>query len=61
MIKFDFWYEYRLKDVDFVTVSFYPDSGLYRGNLYKNNIAIGDFYSNCSVEIEKAFPGIFGK
>ena len=62
MIKFDFWYSDSKKDIAFVNVTFYPNEGLYRGNLFNSNKkAIGDFTSDDSVEIEKHFPGIFGE
>lgn len=59
MLKFDFWYGDTLKDVDGVHVVFYPNEGLYRGNVCKAGRIIGDFTSSDSLEIEKYFPGIF--
>ena len=39
---------------------FYPNSGVYRGNLFnEDGRMIGDFTSTGSVEIEDRFPGIF--
>ena len=60
MIKFDLWYGHSLKDVNAVNVSFYPNDSEYRGNVYKDGKAIGDFVSNDSVQVEIVFPGIFG-
>lgn len=41
---------------------FYPETGIYRGNLYnKSGKIIGDYSARDSVEIEKRFPGILGK
>ena len=40
---------------------FYPNFGMYRGNLYnRDGKIIGDFPGRDSTEIEKRFPGIFG-
>ena len=57
-MKVDMWYENE-KPVS-VDCFFYPNDGIYRGNLYNaNGRAIGDFSSADSVEIEDNFPGIF--
>ena len=61
MLRVDYWYSLRKKDADAVTVTFYPNEGIYRGNMYKEGKAFADFWSRDSVEIEKAFPGIFGR
>ena len=65
MFNIDYWYEdgrKAKKEVAFADCFFYPNEGLYRGNLFDSNKkAIGDFTSNDSVEIEKRFPGIFGE
>jgi hypothetical protein len=62
MIKIDFWNQGQTrKDADRVTVTFYPNDGIYRGNLYRDGRAIADFWSDNSVELEKTFPGIFGE
>ena len=61
MIKFDFWYGDSLQDVAFVSVSFYPNEGEYRGNMKdRGGDYIGDFTATNSAEIERQFPGIFG-
>lgn len=60
-MHFDFWYDFKLEDADRVTVLFYPNDGIYCGNLYKAGEAIADFWSDNSVKIEKTFPGIFGE
>jgi len=58
-VKIDMWYEDE-KPVS-VDCCFYPNDGIYRGNLYNaDGKAIGDFSSTDSVEIEEKFPGIFG-
>lgn len=56
----DKWYEgERIAHAD---CYFYPENGIYRGNLYnENGKIIGDYSSKSSIEIEKRFPGIFGE
>lgn len=65
MFKIDYWYKNgreARKEVAFVDCFFYPNEGLYRGNIFDSNKkAIGDFTSDDSVEIERRFPGIFGE
>ena len=61
MIHFDWWYgEQKPENVD-VAVNFYPNDGLYKGNMYKRgtNTCIGDFISDDSVVIERYWPWIF--
>ena len=60
-MKIDFWYGDTLETIDGATVSFYPNDGVYRGNLYKNGRTVADFVSTDSTEIGKIFPGIFGE
>lgn len=60
-MHYDYWYGYRKRDADAVTVTFYPNEGVWRGNLWRKGEAIADFWSDDSVKIERAFPGIFGK
>lgn len=59
MIKIDFWNKYRIKDANGIITSFYPNSGLYAGNLLKDNIPFADFVSNDSLEIEKKFKSVY--
>ena len=61
MLRIDRWYPFRLYDVDRVDVFFYPEAGQYRGNLYINGQAVGDYYSDNSVEVEQKFQHIFSK
>ena len=65
MFKIDYWYKNgreARKEVAFASVTFYPNEGIYRGNIYNSDgKAIGDYTSNNSVEIEEKFPGIFGE
>ena len=55
MINIDMWYGDDHKEADKIDVSFYPNDGEYRGNIYKNGKTIGDYTSNNSVELEKSF------
>lgn len=59
-LKIDKWYKRgRIAKAD---CFFYPNEGIYRGNLYdKEGRIIGDYSSHDSVEIERRFRGIFGK
>ena len=42
-------------EADKIDVSFYPNDGEYRGNIYKNGKIIGDYTCNDSIELEKTF------
>ena len=59
MLNIDFWYGNEYKDITGVSVSFYPNDGEYRGNVYQGSKIIGDFTATDRVEIETSFPGIF--
>ena len=62
MIKFDFWDGETadiLERLTSVSCTFYPNSGEYRGNLYIDNKAVGDYICTDSVELERHFPNIF--
>lgn len=56
MINFDMWYNDDYKKADKITITFYPNSADYRGNIYINNRIVGDYVCNDSIELEKAFP-----
>lgn len=55
-MKIDMWYGDRFSEVDKISIAFYPNEGRYRGNMYKNGKAIGDYSCTDSVKLEKAFP-----
>lgn len=55
MINIDMWYGHKHTEADKIDVSFYPNDGEYRGNIYKNRKIIGDYTCNDSVELEKTF------
>lgn len=59
-MKIDFWYGDTLETIESIDCLFYPNSGEYRGNLYKNGRPVGDYVTFDSLEIEKIAPGIFG-
>lgn len=60
MVHFDWWYGKIINlSLCTATVTFYPNEGIYRGNIYYEGKAVGDFWSNDSVAIEKRFPNIF--
>lgn len=61
-MKIDYWYnDGRKTPAVYATCTFYPNEGIYRGNVFDaNGNMIGDYTSNDSLEIEKRFPGIFG-
>ena len=55
MLKIDFWKGNKMKEITEIDCCFYPDPGIYRGNLYINKWPVADFSGNNSVEIEKYF------
>lgn len=59
-MKIDYWYKDG-RHAAYADCTFYPNDGVYRGNVYDaNGNIIGDYVSRNSIEIEKHFPGIFG-
>ena len=42
MINIDMWYDHDYKEADKIDISFYPNEGKYRGNIYKKEKFIGD-------------------
>ena len=55
MININMWYNDTPKEADKIDITFYPNDGEYRGNIYKNGKIIGDYSCNDSVELEKYF------
>ena len=51
----DFWYKDNLKNVTAIDCFFYASDCIYRGNMYKNGVRIGDYSAQDSTEIEKTF------
>ena len=62
MLNIDYWCKNgRENSAVFADATFYPNNGIWRGNVYDaNGNMIGDYISDDSVEIENRFPGIFG-
>lgn len=56
MINIDMWYGDNYKKADKIDITFYPNDGEYRGNIYKDEKCIGDYVCNDSIELEKTFP-----
>lgn len=61
-MKIDYWkIDGRKQKAVYADCYFYPNEGIYRGNVYnEDGQMIGDYSSKDSIEIEKRFPGIFG-
>lgn len=55
MINIDMWYCDKPEEADKIDIFFYPNTGEYRGNIYKNNKIIGDYVATDSLEIENTF------
>ena len=51
----DMWYGDNYKECDKIDFVFYPNEGVYRGNIYKDNKCIGDYRIESSTELEKKF------
>ena len=49
------WYGDDHKKADKINITFYPNDGVYRGNIYQEGKIIGDYTCNDSVELEKSF------
>jgi len=58
MITTDFWYHYSDADkINRVDWTFYPNDGLYRGNLYIGDKIVGDYTTDDSTEIMDLMKG----
>ena len=44
MINIDMWYGDNQKRADKIDITFYPNDGEYRGNIYKNEKMIGQYW-----------------
>lgn len=51
----DMWHGDSFASADKISICFYPNDSEYRGNIYKNGKAIGDYTAKSSNEIEKRF------
>lgn len=54
-VSIDMWYGDNYEEADKIDIFFYPGDG-YRGNIYKDGKAIGDYAVSDSVLLEKLFP-----
>lgn len=55
MIQIDMWYGDSYRTADKIDMTFYDNECEYRGNIYKNGKAIGDYTCDDSVELFKKF------
>lgn len=55
MVKVDMWYDDPISAADRVDCAFYPNAGVYRGNLYSGGKVVGDYAATDSVELGKYF------
>lgn len=56
MINIDMWDGDNHKEADKIDITFYPNDGEYRGNIYKDGKIVGDYTCDDSLELEKDFP-----
>lgn len=56
MINIDMWYGDDHKQTDKIDITFYPNEGKYRGNIYKDGKYISDYVCTDCLELEKSFP-----
>ncbi len=52
----DMWYGDKPQDADKIDIHFYPNDSEYRGNIWKNGKAIGDYVCTDSLKLERLFP-----
>lgn len=55
MINIDMWYGNSHKEADKIDITFYPNDGECRGNVYKDGKIIGYYACDDSVELENTF------
>lgn len=55
-MRLDMWYGNEPDEVTGIRVSFYPNEGIYRGNMYIGNKIVGDFSMTDSCAIYEIFP-----
>ena len=56
MVVIDMWYGDLASEAEKIDISFYPNEGRYRGNIYKGGRIVGDYWATCSIVLEKRFP-----
>lgn len=52
----DMWYGDSPRDADRIDIFFSDLDCLYRGNIYRNGRAIGDYSASDAIKIERMFP-----
>ena len=55
MINIDMWHNDKIKAVEKINIFFNDLAGVYTGNCYINNKAVGDYTADSSTDIEKTF------
>ena len=55
MINIDMWYGNKIEEVTKIDISFYGDSGEYRGNIYINDKIVGDYITKEYKALENTF------
>ena len=55
MINIDIWYGNKIEEVTKIDISFYGDSGEYRGNIYINDKIVGDYSTKEFKALENTF------
>lgn len=55
-MKIDMWYGNKEQEVTGAWWCFYPNDGVYRGNLLIGDKFVGDFVADDSCEIQDRFP-----
>lgn len=58
-VNIDMWHGEDPGTVDDLDLMFYPNDGIYRGNLYRAGKMIGDFVVTNSLMLEALFPQLF--
>ena len=57
-VYIDMWYDNwgKFDDITKIDITFYPNDGKYRGNIYVGQKIVGDYTATSSQALEKAFP-----
>lgn len=58
MLKIDMWYGHHVSAADRLDCTFYPNDGVYRGNLYSGPRPIGDYTATDSAELADYFRNL---
>ena len=55
MINIDMWYGDKINEATKIDISFYSESGEYRGNIYIDNKIVGDYSTKEYKALENTF------